>query len=319
MHYDVAVIGAGPAGLACAVNAASEGLAVLVVYRKNGLGGQAGTSPLIRNYPGFVNGLSGSELIARFAAQAKGFGVDFIEGDAEELVSSLHGCKEWELTIRTPNGWLLLPHATTVVLATGVEYRRHHALSVNRFVGAGVVYGAGGEDAPNVTGRGPVYVVGAGNSAGQAALSLASRATEVVMVVRGPHLSSSMSAYLWQQIRNTSNIRVRFRTEVIGVAGETHLQKVHLRDSSGEYYVPAFALFLLIGAAPRTEWLRGTVDLDAEGFVRTGEGFATNRPGVFAVGDVRSGSTKRVASACGDGSCVVPAIHQYIDTEVCHT
>ncbi|HEX5189590.1 MAG TPA: FAD-dependent oxidoreductase [Streptosporangiaceae bacterium] len=323
--YDVAVIGAGPAGLAAAVYAASEGLAT-VVLEPEAVGGQAGTSSLIRNYLGFPRGVTGEDLAVRAFTQAWNFGAEYVYGNhvtglmpaGEERVLTLSGGSQ--------------VRSRAVVIATGVSYRRLGIPSLEELTGAGVFYGAATSEAPAMKGR-DVFVVGGANSAGQAAVHLAKYAASVTMLVRGQSLAAGMSDYLVQEIASTPAISVRHNVVVAGGAGSAHLESLTLRDERKGVTetVPADAVFVLIGAAPRTQWLPAAIQRDRWGFVLTGtdllaggsppEGWPLRRlpmfgestvPGVFAVGDVRHGSVKRVASAVGEGSIAIRMIHDYL-------
>jgi thioredoxin reductase (NADPH) len=309
-RFDVVIVGAGPAGLAAAVYASSEGLRALVV-EQGSIGGQSTSSARIRNYLGFSRGVTGGELAQRAYQQAWVFGTEFlllrevvgVRRSDDGFVLSLEGGDEIE--------------ARSVVLAMGVEYRRLGIPGIDELVGSGVFYGASRSDAQLSTG-GDVFVVGGANSAGQAAVLLSRYAARVTLVVRGPALSATMSQYLQDELASLANVRVELSTEVVGVEGETHLERIVLRGPVGERTVPADALFLLIGAAPKTGWLPPEV-LDERGFVRTGEAthlFETCIPGLFAVGDVRAGSVKRVASAVGEGSVVIQQVHAYLEAQV---
>lgn len=312
--WDVLVVGAGPAGLATAVYTASEGLRTLVLD-SYAPGGQAGTSSRIENYLGFSNGISGADLAKQAQVQAEKFGatvavcrtVTGIDCSDDPFMLSLDGDK----TVV----------ARSVVIATGANYRRLKVDSLQRFEGAGVHYSATPIDVQSCAGQ-TVVIVGGGNSAGQAAMYLSSHASHVHMLIRGPRLSSTMSDYLVQRIHASKAITLHPCSEVVRLEGDIRLSHVTWQ-SSGTGETTRFAtehLFVMIGADPCTEWLRDCVDLDAHGFVRTASGsedrgpFETSVPGVFAVGDVRSGSVKRVASAVGEGSIVVPAIHKYLGT-----
>lgn len=307
--FDVAVIGAGPAGLAAAVYASSEGLRAVVVERQS-IGGQCTSSARIRNYLGFSRGITGAELAQRAYQQAWVFGTQFL------LLQHATG-------LQPSNGGFVVTvsdgteiEARSVVLAMGVVYRRLDIPGLDDLVGSGVFYGASRSDAQLYTG-GDVFVVGGANSAGQCAVLLSRYARSVSLVVRGPALSATMSRYLIDEIESTENIDVLLSTEVVGVEGESRLEQLTLRDDSGgTRTVPADALFLLIGAAPHTEWLPPEVQRDERGFLVTGGGdhlFETSLPGVFAIGDVRTGSVKRVASAVGEGSVVIQQVHAYLD------
>jgi len=323
--YDVIVIGAGPAGLAAAVYASSEGLDTLVVERES-IGGQAGSSSLIRNYLGFSRGVSGAELAQRAFQQAWVFGTRFlVMRDVSRLRTEAGGH-----VIGFSDG--LEATAPAVVLATGVAYRSLGVAQLADLVGSGVFYGASVAEAQTLAGM-DVVVVGGGNSAGQAATHLSRYARRVTIVVRRKSLAGTMSRYLVDAIDSSPNIDVRTETEVVDGGGKRHLEWVALRNrASGETTrVDAAGLFILIGAAPRTEWLPDEIERDAWGFVCTGPDVAgagaraasprfprrhlayeTSLRGVFAVGDVRHRSVKRVASAVGEGSVVVAQIHEYL-------
>jgi thioredoxin reductase (NADPH) len=313
---DVAIVGAGPAGLAAAVYAASEGLHTLVI--EPGVpGGQAGTSSLIRNYLGFPRGISGDELTNRAVEQAWLFGADLV---VSQPVTGL-AVEGPRRRVTTADGRSVAARA--VVLATGVAWRRLGVPALEALVGAGVYYGAAGAEARAMRGR-EVFLVGAGNSAGQAALHLARYAARVTMLLRGADLRATMSEYLVTEIEQAPNIAVRPRTEVVDGGGGDHLAALVLRDGAGSTAeVRADALFLLIGAEPRTDWLAGVLARDDRGFLLTGDDLPdpggstralleTSVPGVFAAGDVRAGSVKRVASAVGEGAIAVQLVHRYL-------
>jgi thioredoxin reductase (NADPH) len=323
VEFDVIVVGAGPAGLSAAVYGASEGLSTLVVDR-GGIGGQATSSSLIRNYLGFPRGVSGRQLAREAYDQAWVFGARFafmqavtgIEREGDQAVVTLSDGTR----VRT----------TAVLLAMGARYRRLEVPSLEALTGAGVFYGGSTSEAPALAGR-DVFVVGGANSAGQAVLHLATYARRVTLVVRGNSLRTQMSEYLVSQVEATGNIEVRLGTEVVGGGGEGRLEHLVLRDlaSRTEMRVEAQALFLLIGAQPYTEWLPCDIERDPQGFILTGadvsprtwplerKPFAleTSMPGVFAGGDVRHGSVKRVASAVGEGSIAVQLVHQLFASE----
>jgi thioredoxin reductase (NADPH) len=310
--WDVLVVGAGPAGLATAVYAASEGLRTLVLdtYAP---GGQAGTSSKIENYLGFSNGISGAELSKQAQVQAEKFGATVA---VCRRVTSID-CSEEPFSLILDRGENI--SARAVVIATGANYRRLKVEGLSRFEGAGVHYSATPIDVKPCFGR-PAVIVGGGNSAGQAAMYLSTQASHVHMLIRGPRLSKTMSDYLVQRIYASETITLHPCSEVVLLEGEDHLSHVTWR-SDGIEPDTRFAtdhLFVMIGADPCTTWLRDCVDLDPNGFVRTSSGsedrgpFETSVRGIFAVGDVRSGSIKRVASAVGEGSVVVPAIHRHL-------
>jgi thioredoxin reductase (NADPH) len=306
-HFDVVVVGAGPAGLTAAVYASSEGLRALVVEHES-IGGQAGSSSRIRNYLGFQRGISGRELATRAYQQAWIFGTRFVV--MRDVIGLRPEGLDHVLTISDGTE----VQARSVVLAMGVSYRRLGIPGLERLVGQGVFYGASSTDAQQFAG-GHVFIVGGANSAGQAAVHASRYAAKVSLVVRGPALS--MSQYLVDEIDALGNIEVRLSTRVVDALGEGRLEGLVLEDESGERTeVEADALFLLIGAQPRTEWLPEAVTRDEHGFVVTGGGqhmFETDLPGVFAIGDVRSGSVKRVASAVGEGSVVIQQVHKYLE------
>ena len=320
-EFDVAIIGAGPAGLAAAVYASSEGLRAIVIER-GAIGGQAGSSSMIRNYLGFSRGVAGNDLTQRAYQQAWIFGTQFLQLQEVTCVR----CGDEAHVVDLSDGSEV--RAGAVVLAMGVSYRSLGVEPLERLLGSGVYYGASPSEAPHYAG-GSVYLVGAGNSAGQAAIHLAKYAAKVTIVVRGDSLAKSMSAYLIDEIDATSNIDVRLETQVTDGGGGSQLEHLTLRGPDGTEEVSADGLFVLIGAQPRTEWLPDEVARDPHGFVVTGAdlshdrlldnwtlarvpyAFETSFPGVFAVGDVRSRSVKRVANAVGEGSSVIQHVHTY--------
>jgi thioredoxin reductase (NADPH) len=317
--YDVVIVGAGPAGLAAAVYAASEGLAT-VLLELEAFGGQAGTSSRIRNYLGFPRGISGAELAWRAYEQAWVFGTHFVYGNP---ATSLAAEKDLHV-VGLRDGSQIRSRA--VIIATGVSYRRLGNAELESLAGAGVFYGASTIEAQAVAGK-PAYVVGGGNSAGQAALHLAKYAEQVTILVRSQSLAASMSDYLVREIGNAANVRVRYRSEVAGGGGDGRLEHLLIRDrdSGRAESLPAAGLFILIGAQPFTGWLPGAIQRDQWGFILTGPDaapywglqrapflFETTTPGVFAVGDVRHGSIKRVASAVGEGSVAIRLVHDYL-------
>ncbi|GIF75022.1 cyclic nucleotide-binding domain-containing thioredoxin-disulfide reductase [Asanoa siamensis] len=304
---DLLVVGAGPAGLAAAVYGSSEGLEVVVV-EDVAIGGQAGSSSRIENYFGFHRGVSGVELARTAMMQAVKFGTRLVSPRSVTALS------------RVPGGfgvWLDDDHqvlASAVVIASGVRYRRLGLPGLADLEGAGVYYAASQLEANVVSGRNAV-VVGGGNSAGQAALFLARHAGQVHVLIRRDHLRDTMSNYLAQRIAHHERVTVHPRAELSGVHGTSRLSALtwHDRVLSRDVRLDAAGLFLMIGADPHTTWLRDAgVELDANGFVVTHDGFATEVPGLFAVGDVRAGSVKRVASAVGEGSAVISAVHSYL-------
>jgi thioredoxin reductase (NADPH) len=315
--YDVAVVGAGPAGLATAVYAASEGLAVLVLDCR-AFGGQAGASARIENYLGFPTGITGMALMARAYNQALKFGADMAMPDEVSRLCEAAG---------TPGRFVLELHngervnARSVVIASGARYRRPAVATLDAFEGSSVHYWASPVEA-KLCAKQEIVLVGAGNSAGQAAVYLASQGAKVFMLVRGADLSASMSRYLIDRIGGLSNIEVLTRAQVSALEGRNGiLEAVRWRGADGqEVRRPLRHLFLFIGAEPNTDWLAGSgVALDGKGFVLTGEdaggnrhALETSRPGVFAIGDVRATSVKRVAAAVGEGAQVVAALHAFL-------
>jgi thioredoxin reductase (NADPH) len=322
--YDLVIVGAGPSGLAAAVYGASEGLRTLLLDRHSP-GGQAGSSSRIENYLGFPSGVSGSELTRRAVTQARRLGAEFLVPLEVIGVSIDGGYKHLTLS----DGREIVTR--TMLAATGMEYREHPAPGVAAHTGAGVYYGAATTEAPVFSGR-HVLVVGGGNSAGQAALYLARYAKDVQIVVRRESLRVTMSRYLIEQIEKTPNIRLRTRTELERVEGNGHVERVALKLDGGASQVEEIdAVFLFIGAKPRSDWLPAGVLRDARNFVITGRdlpadaGYAriwkerrepmaleTSAPGVFAAGDIRAGAMNRVASAVGEGSMVVRFVHEYL-------
>jgi thioredoxin reductase (NADPH) len=324
--YDLIVIGGGPAGLGAAVYGASEGLRTVLVERE-AIGGQAGQSSRIENYLGFPSGIRGGDLAWRATTQARRFGAEML---LTSEVASLDVCGSARV-VRLANGAELAAHA--VLLTTGVAYRRLEAPGVDAFAGSGVYYGAATTEAQSCRDE-DVYIVGGANSAGQAAVFFASTARSVTLIVRGQNLERSMSHYLIQQIADLPNVHVRPCTEVIGASGGDHLERLQIADLAAgtKEEVETSWLFVFIGAAPCTDWLGKEVERDENGFVLTGpdlltEGqlradwplerqpyfLETSVPGVFAAGDVRGQSVKRVASAVGEGAMAVALVHRYLE------
>jgi len=325
---DVAVVGAGPAGLAVAVYASSEGLRTVVVERE-AIGGQAGTTSMIRNYPGFAQGISGAKLAFAAYQQAWFFGTTFLFMRQPERLVREGGHYRLSLS----DGSTLT--ARTVVIATGATYRQLGLPSLENLHGRGVFYGAGVSEATAIRGRN-VFVVGGGNSAGQAAMYLSKWAEQVTILVRSQSLAESMSDYLIREIAAAPNIDVTYGVQVTGGTGTDRLESLVLEDRQTQTRrsVPAGALFVLIGSEPRTEWLGDAVARDRWGFILTGSDLTddpdshaahwtadrppllheTSLPGVFAAGDVRRGSVKRVASAVGDGATTVPLVHRHLES-----
>jgi len=323
--YDLAIIGGGPSGLAAAVYGASEGLHTVIVERE-APGGQAGMSSRIENYLGFPTGLSGGDLARRAVVQAQRFGVEILS--PQEAVS-----------IRTEGSYRIIKLADgseischALMVASGVQWRRLEVPGIDQLQGAGVYYGGGATEALSCKGE-IIYVVGGANSAGQAAMNFSKYAEKVVILVRGEGLAATMSQYLIDQIQRTPKIQIWTHASVAEVHGDKRLEEISVlcSDTNKVERVPASSMFIFIGALPRTEWLAGLVQRDERGFILTGpdvmhEGkrpngwtldrdpflLETNVPGIFAVGDVRHGSVKRVASGVGEGSVAVQFIHQYL-------
>src|SRR5215469_4543812 len=324
--FDVAVAGAGPAGLAAAVGASSEGLSTVVVEQE-AVGGQAGTSSMIRNYPGFSQGISGARLAQEIRRQAWAFGTTFRY--VRQVKSLARNDGHYQLRLSDDS----VLAARTVIIATGATYRRLGIPALEDLQGRGVFYGAAVSEAPAMRGR-TVFVAGGGNSAGQAALHLAKWAKQVTILVRGESLADSMSDYLIREIDAAPNVDIRYRVQVTDGTGIGHLESLVLEDTaSGQRCsVPADALFVLIGAQPHTQWLGEAIARDQQGFILTGADLPagtggrrwhparrplpleTSLPGVFAAGDVRHGSVKRVASAVGEGAATIPLVHRYLRT-----
>lgn len=309
------IVGGGPAGVAAAVYAGAEGLSALLI-EDLAVGGQAGTSSRIENSMGFPTGISGADLVWRGEVQAMKFGSRFV---LPHRVSGLRQAEDGLFTAEIDGGKSL--RARSVVAATGVQYRRLPLDGLEALEGAGVYYAATEMEA-RVCRGGEVLIVGGGNSAGQAAMYLSRHARSVRLLVRGRSLAASMSAYLTRRLEAEPSITIEYGAEVVALEGSERLEATIVRDrASGEARrVETCALFLMVGAAPNTGWLSGLADLDDKGFVLTGaavnapSAYAASRPGLFAVGDVRAGSVKRVASAVGEGSVVVSAVWSYLET-----
>ena len=322
--YDLVIVGGGPAGLAAAVYGASEGLRTVIIER-DAPGGQASLSSRIENYLGFPSGLSGGDLSRRAVAQARRFGAEILS--PQQVVGvRLEGPYRM---VKLADGGEISCHA--LLIATGVQWRKLDVPGMERLHGAGVYYGAGPYEATTCVEE-DVYVVGGANSAGQAAMNFSRYARRVIMLIRGESLAATMSHYLIEEISRTPNIEVQVKTRVTEVHGQDRLESISIGCAGGQLEnVPASALYIFIGAEPSTEWLAGFVERDARGFLLTGSDLIhdgkrpagwtldrdpglleTNVPGVFAVGDVRAGSIKRVASSVGEGSIAIQFVHQYL-------
>ncbi len=323
--YDLIIVGGGPAGLAAAVYGASEGLDTVMIERE-APGGQAGTSSRIENYLGFPVGLSGADLARRAVTQARRFGVEIL---TPQEVKGIRVEDPYRF-VQLPDGSEISCHA--LILALGVSWKRLDVPGLEKLTGAGVYYGAAQTEAISCQGE-EVYIIGGANSAGQAAMYFSKYASQVTILVRGESLTKSMSQYLIDQINETPNIKVMVHSSVTEAKGETSLEAISIANSqTGETQtVPATSLFIFIGAVPRTDWLDGVIERDNRGFILTGQDLKhngtrpkgwtlerdpflleTNIPGVFAVGDVRHNSVKRVASGVGEGSICVQFVHQYL-------
>ena len=322
---DVVVVGAGPAGLAAAVYAASEGLDVLVL-ETSAPGGQAGSSSKIENYLGFPTGISGLELATRALSQAQKFGAEMLVAESAVRLD----CARTPYQLELDDGKKL--HARAIVIATGAQYNKPNIPNLMRFEGIGIYYGATFIES-QLCGQEEVIVVGGGNSAGQAAVYLSQTARKVYMLVRSEKLADTMSRYLIQRIEENPGIELHMNTEIVAIEGETHVECVQWRNNqTGEVETKAIRhVFLMTGAAPNTAWLKGCLALDSKGFILTGRELdpetlrearwnspraphllETSLPGVFAVGDVRSGNVKRVASAVGEGSIAIHLVHRVL-------
>jgi thioredoxin reductase (NADPH) len=318
-EYDVAIIGAGPAGLAAAVYGASEGLQTIVIERE-APGGQAGTSSRIENYLGFPNGVSGDELASRALQQARRLGAEIL------VTRSVKSIDPKARQVDMDGGDVV--KAKTLILATGVSWRRLAIEGFDRLSGKGIYYGAARSEVGATHGL-DIHLVGAGNSAGQAALFFANHARTVTLIVRGDSLEQSMSEYLIEQLDGKANIEVQLRSEIHAVHGDTHLTAVEVRNSENNEVRrhESSGLFIFIGADAETEWLPQDIARDARGYVLTGDDLKkagrwslsrdpylleTSAPGIFACGDVRLSPVKRVASAVGEGSMAIAFVHQYL-------
>ncbi|MEM9833762.1 MAG: FAD-dependent oxidoreductase [Bacteroidota bacterium] len=325
--YDVIIIGAGPAGLAAAVYGGSEGLKTLLI-EKRAPGGQAGTSSRIENYLGFPNGLSGSDLTRRAISQAKRLGTEFL---SPVEVTDIQLQDQYKILTLSDGSEL---RSKSVIIATGVNYRKLEATGVHNFTGAGVYYGAATTEA-NACQNKDIYIVGGGNSAGQAAMYLSNFAKRVFITIRKPDLSSSMSQYLIDQINNTENIELLGKTVIVEACGSDHLEALVLEDlgTQERRKVDAGALFIFIGNRPFTDWIAMDVAKNSKGFIETGQDVVqasqdmkkwslerepflleTSIPGVFAAGDVRANAMNRVASAVGEGAMAIKLVHEYLAT-----
>ncbi|HEY4401071.1 MAG TPA: FAD-dependent oxidoreductase [Acidimicrobiia bacterium] len=324
--YDVVIVGGGPAGLGAAVYAASEGLRTVLVERQ-ATGGQAGQSARIENYLGFPDGVTGAQLTDRARRQAHKFGAEILT--TRDVVGL--DVRASSRAVRFADGGEVVAHG--VLLATGISYRKLEVAGADALTGRGIFYGSAATEAPACFGE-DVYVVGAANSAGQAAVFLSRHARRVTLLVRSDDLARSMSYYLMRQIEEIPNIEVRLTTQVIGVHGDDHLEELTLCNTSAgtRETVSAGYLFAFIGAEPRTEWLEGVIERDPRGFVLTGPDLVLGRQrprgwdldrdpyyleasasGVFAAGDVRANSIKRVASAVGEGAMAIQLLHTYLE------
>jgi thioredoxin reductase (NADPH) len=323
-HYDLVIVGGGPAGLAAAVYGSSEGLSTLVLDSFVP-GGQAGTSSRIENYLGFPAGLSGGELTHRAVAQARRFGAEILSP-----VAATGLCRAGRARVITLADGREIG-AGTVLLATGLSYQRLAVSGAERFEGAGIYYGATTSETASCVGQ-RVWIVGGANSAGQAAVHFAQHADQVTLLIRGRALEQGMSHYLVDEVRATPNIDVRLSTTITAVDGDERLERITLHDLESDTMTTEDAeyVFTFIGARPRTDWLAGVVHRDELGFLPTGADLCraggypvgwdlpreplpleTSVPGVFAAGDVRAGSTKRIASGVGEGAMAVAMIHRY--------
>jgi thioredoxin reductase (NADPH) len=318
--YDVVIVGGGPAGLAAAVYGASEGLEVLLI-EKRGIGGQAACSSRIENYPGFPTGISGNDLGARAFKQAEHFGAEIVVTREAQSIFSFPGgyCVEMDGGCKV--------QTRSVLLATGVQWRKLDVPGLKPLIGRGILYGAARTEAHSVVGK-EVFLVGAGNSAGQAAMFFSGYASSVTLLVRSSGLESSMSQYLIEQLRRRSNIHIETGTELISAAGDVHLESIRTIADGHIQSRPADALFIMIGACAANSWMPEDLQRDPNGFIYTGRDVATpagvrapflletNLHGIFCAGDIRHDSIKRVSSGMGEGSMAISFIHQYLALQI---
>lgn len=313
---DVLIVGGGPAGVAAGVYAGAEGLHALVIEDLT-IGGQAGTSSRIENYMGFPTGISGADLVWRGEVQAMKFGTRFA---VPRRAAKLEQREDGIFCVTLERGDIIC--AKAVIVATGVQYRRLPLDRLEHFEGAGVYYAATDVEARYCRDT-EVVVIGGGNSAGQAAMFLSRTAKHVHVLVRGASLAASMSDYLLSRLEADPRITIHYQTEMKTLHGDDHLERVTIRDKSSgqDWDIASRAVFIMVGAAPNTEWLSGLVELDDKGFVKTGasvgmvSSYETSHPGIFAVGDVRAGSVKRVASAVGEGSVVISKVWDHVNPD----
>jgi thioredoxin reductase (NADPH) len=315
--YDVVIVGGGPAGLAAAVYGGSEGLRTMMIERQ-APGGQAGTSSRIENYLGFPGGVSGSDLASRALLQAKRFGTEIL---VTRSVRAIEAAPDRHVVVLDGDARV---STRAVIIATGVDWRQLESEGAQRLIGRGVYYGAARTEALGTRGK-DVFLVGGGNSAGQAAMFFSSYARSVTLLIRGTALEKSMSYYLIEQLKTKANIAVETQTALVDCRGDLHLEAIVTRDATGRQTErPADGLFAFIGADAETGWLPEAIERDGRGYVRTGHEIArwlparppfaleTSAPGIFAAGDVRSNSIKRVASGVGEGSMVIAFVHEYL-------
>ncbi|NYF87975.1 FAD-dependent oxidoreductase [Tunturiibacter empetritectus] len=314
--YDVVIIGGGPAGLAAAVSGASEGLKVLLLEKK-GIGGQAACSSRIENYPGFPTGISGNELASKALKQAVHFGAEIVVTREVHQILTMDG----EYCIEMDGGYRV--QAKSILLATGVQWRTLSVPGMKPLIGRGVLYGAARTEAHTVLGKN-IFIVGAGNSAGQAAMFFSGYACSVTLLVRGRDIRNSMSQYLVDQLRSRTNIYIETSTEVSSVSGDTHLDSICTESSGQVKQRQADALFVMIGACAASAWMPDELQRDPNGFVLTGRDatpargartpflLESNLPGIFCAGDIRHDSVKRVSSGMGEGSMAIAFVHQYL-------
>ncbi|MGL6211273.1 MAG: FAD-dependent oxidoreductase [Paracoccaceae bacterium] len=304
--FDVLIVGGGPAGVAAGVYAGTEGLRALVI-EDLAVGGQAGTSSRIENYMGFPTGISGADLVWRGEVQAMKFGTKFA---VPRRATAMERRADGVFCVTMDEGEVVC--ARSVVVATGVQYRRMPLDRLAEFEGAGIYYAATEVEA-RYCGGSAVVVIGGGNSAGQAAMYLSRSAAHVHVLVRGPSLAASMSDYLLSRLKADPRITIHYNAAMTALHGDEALDGITIREAGQDWRINTRAVFVMVGAAPNTGWLSGLVALDGQGFVVTEGGFQTSAPGIFAVGDVRAGSVKRVASAVGEGSVVISKVWDYLN------
>lgn len=306
MTYDVAIVGGGPAGLAAAVYASSEGLSSVVI-EKNQWGGQVRTSSKIENYTGFAE-ISGPELTVRAMRQAAKFGTKFVKATVAGFDIAHNGDQHRVLYLADGRA----AQFRSMVIAAGMSYKKLNIPNLNKFEGTGVFYGSGVIEQANECLAKDVFIVGGANSAGQAAMHLSQFARNVTILIRGTDIRKGMSEYLVKKIEATANIHIWYQSEIIDATGDTFLRSVTINKAGLIIIAECHSVYVFIGAIPATDWVSSLVECDPYGFIKVGGNYETSVAGIFAVGDARAGSVKRVATAIGSGSEVISYIHQYL-------